>query len=200
MELQRGGVQDKSSLLVAAGAMVRAACGGADTPSGGAECAACDHGRAKSRVDTHVADLILGERFDRIREESRERARFRRSPRRTHRRRRRHESAPADLVASLQDPLCGIVLGDEPEDHDGASIQCLLDANEDRRRAVLVLVFTTEGDPLVEVWRSHAAGMSVAVDSTRDQFGSQAGALEPVGTWSRLPPAIRGHHRCDAPD
>ena len=83
------------------------------------------------------------------------------------------ESAPADVVAAFQDPLCGTILADQPAEHDRASIQCLVEADDDRRRAALVVVvFTDEGDPLVEVWLSHAAGLSVAVDSSRDSFGT----------------------------
>jgi hypothetical protein len=111
------------------------------------------------------------------------------------------ETAPAHVVASLQDPLCGIVLADQPADHDNASIQCLIDASEDGRRASLVVVvFTTEGDPLVEVWLSRAVGMSVSVDSTRDEFGVPGWSSRACGDVTSTPPAIRGRRRFDARD
>jgi hypothetical protein len=163
-----GAVPDKSSLLITAGAIVLATCGGADAPSGGpsAPLVTADASTPTSTTSPSASDPIASEsslvsapaagdlRSGLIAAGA------------------AIESAPADVVASLQDPLCGVVLSDQPADHDSGSIQCLVNANEDRRPAALVVVvFTTEGDPLVEVWLSHPPGMSVAVDSTRDQFG-----------------------------
>ena len=91
-------------------------------------------------------------------------------------------SAPAHVIAAFEDPLCGTILADQPADRDRASIQCLVNADQDRRGAALVVVvFTTEGDPLVEVWTSDTAGTWVATDSTRDSFGTPGWSTRTCG-------------------
>ena len=173
MEARRGGCAARSSLLVVAGTVVlAAACGGDDSTSGQPSSPLVTADAATS-TSTPTLPTSPSESepiaSDRIPASTPARADLRSGLVAAG---AAIDSAPADVVASLQDPLCGTVLSDQPAAHDSASIQCLLDATEEGRRAALVIVvFTTEGDPLVEVWLSHAAGMSLAVDTTRDEFG-----------------------------
>ena len=167
-----GDVPGRSSLLIAAGAMVLAACGDAEAPGGGRS--APPPTTAAPTGSANATPLTSGSASEPIASDTGSGSATASGDLRSGliAAGAAIETAPADVVASLEDPLCGIVLADQPADHDSASIQCLIDANEDGRRASLVVVvFTTEGDPLVEVGLSRAAGMSVGVDSTRDEYG-----------------------------
>ena len=92
------------------------------------------------------------------------------------------ETAPGAVVAAFGDPLCGTLLADEPSSSDDAAIRCLLDADRDSRpAAAVVVVYTTEGDPLVEVWLSGPTGTHVATDSSRDSFGTPGWSTQECG-------------------
>lgn len=90
--------------------------------------------------------------------------------------------APADAVTLGDEVLCGVEDLDleqllAPDGLDDTSRRCFLDRHISGQPAVFVEAFpTTEGDPVVIVWRTRPDGtIEQHVDATRDNFGS--------GTW-----------------
>ncbi len=88
-------------------------------------------------------------------------------------------TAPVSVVSLDDAVLCGVeqqVQGALAENLDETARRCFLDRHMSAQPAVFVEQFpTTEGDPIVTVWRTLADGsVAVDVDSTRDAFGSGA--------------------------
>jgi hypothetical protein len=88
--------------------------------------------------------------------------------------------APADAVAMAGAIFCGATIApagssatDAEEASNAAVRGCLLDAQAAQSPAVLVDVgTTTEGDPIVVVWRVLSDGtVAVFTDASRDSFG-----------------------------
>ena len=79
-------------------------------------------------------------------------------------------SAPEEAVAPVEGTWCGVVDGPNPE-----ARRCMWEAWQSRSPAAgVVLITTTEGDPIVEVHRMEPEGYIVRwVDATRDNFGSR---------------------------
>jgi hypothetical protein len=96
--------------------------------------------------------------------------------------------APRDAVALAGATFCGTTAlepgefqGDPESPAETAARACLLDAQTALRPAVLVDVSTTtEGDPIVTVWRTLTDGTAASfVDTTRDDFGPKQWILQP---------------------
>ena len=88
--------------------------------------------------------------------------------------------APVDAVALAGASFCGSTIAPagssapEPKEASNADVRgCLLDAQAAKTPAVLVEVgTTTEGDPIVVVWRVLSDGtVAVFTDASRDSFG-----------------------------
>lgn len=96
------------------------------------------------------------------------------------------EAAPASVIELAGAVLCGMEQRGGQEltaegSLDEEARRCFLDRHLSAQPAVFVEESpTTEGDPIVTVWRTSDDGtMEVYVDSTRDAYGS--------GQWSRQP-------------
>ena len=119
------------------------------------------------------------------------------------------ERAPADATQLGDATLCGVEQKGQgtPADWnlDEAARRCFIDRHMSAQPAVFVeQAPTTEGDPIVTVWRTLDDGtVTVAIDSTRDSFGSGAWESQTCGRLTtRFPdapePLPASYFACDA--